>query len=131
MKRLVLALFSVLLCAPPKVYAISGQVGLVAGVAPPSCGSSAELFRNSTRDPIKFDLALSNTGGCSVTLSWTDPGGHLRSITVEPGFSLGTSSIEVAGRSSISWTSESAGRAVAFQWQLERVTTQRHDEGDD
>jgi len=126
MKRIVLVLVSVFLCVGSASAGIGGQVGLVAGVAPPSCGSSAKLYSNATRDAIRFDLALSNTGGCAVTLGWTDADGHPQTLTVAPGFSQGISSIEVSRRSAITWTSVIApSGGLAFQWQLERVPPPR------
>jgi hypothetical protein len=125
-KRLVVVLVSaaVFVCAGPRASAgVGGQVGgTQGGPPPPACGAGATLYTNSTPRPITFDLSLSNIGGCTVTLSWTDATGHPRTFTVDPGYSQGVSSISVAARSVISWASASTGSSVLFQWELERVT---------
>jgi hypothetical protein len=134
MRRIIFVLFSmtVFVCAGPEAFAgVGSQVGVVSGgPAPPACGSSATLYSNSTFRPIRFDLAVSNTGGCTVTLSWTDARGHSQTFTVARGLSEGSSTITVAAGSVIAWTSATAGSGVAFQWQLQRVNTPSRDDQD-
>jgi hypothetical protein len=134
MKRLVFVFFSmgVFVCAGPRALAIGGTVGLTSGgAAPPACGSGATLFFNTTSSPIRFDLSASNTGGCNVTLKWTDPEGFERVLTLKPGFSRALPAITIGAREFLTWTSITAEAGVGFQWQLERLPSPPSHEGQD
>lgn len=118
MKRLVFVLLSVavFVCAGPKA---SASIGGRVGPNRITCGSGGTLYTNSTPSPISFDLSVTNSS-CMVTVSWTDATGHPQTLTVLSDLSEGLP-ISVAAGSVISWTSESTGSNVFFEWELERV----------
>jgi hypothetical protein len=96
------------------------SASLAADLLNARCGSSGTLYSNLTRGPFTLDLGISSGQFCSFTLSWTDTGGHVRTIALDIFNSEGVST-EVPGGGAISWTSGTAGFPVLALVQVERV----------
>lgn len=96
---------------------VSGQFGDGAY----KCGASGTLYSNLTSGTVNLDLAAStSTGGCSLTLTWTDANNEPQTLSLGRYGSKGVStSLPVGGV--ISWKSTSGNVDLFGSWQIERV----------
>lgn len=88
-----------------------------------TCGTSGAAYINLTADPIYFNLAVSLSSGCGVTLSWTDANGQAQEMTFSASANTQGASTSLPPGGVISWALEPGAGSKFLGFDVERAPT--------